>query len=582
MPKSFEGNAARKTEMPVRAPRAKRSHGEPRMSAEQLHQLREESSREASEHIGRLINESLSDSERVQTLSAHEKGREALSEDPKLQAERAQNLYYSTFNAASNRGSVNPEMQQDLIGQLRAAKQALEGKQEWLSHGSSKDKKEMQSNWERIKQIEQMLEVASQDPEDALQAYTAEVNAEKMEVRHALMESRLKKVSAKVDGLSQKLTQEYGISPEEMVAGGSPKTLGGKLKMWFRKLSGSQELMEEWRAARAAEDQMIAELSPPPVSRLQDTSGRAKVVRGRKYEETQTDRREGRLAAEDVYGSAHDKTASQLEAEIVGDLEEEEPITLVRNKKPEKSDDVKAKEKTLERLEKLHGDLDEEEPITLVRNRKPEIKEEEPITLVRTKKPAPEAFDDEEEVTQVYKRAKKLPLPPKKVQPTEDRFDLEKSMAPVKVPMPPKEILETGKRQDRRMGSMTIDRAAALVPGADKLWDFVTEKLKENPGVAEEYARLGDWTGTGPERNEATNYVLTIAKYKEAIENNDQERADEMLAHIQKMNKALGISSGNALFQSAFANKRTIDTAKGVKQHMKRSSQKKESWNVKY
>ena len=108
---------------------------------------------------------------------------------------------------------------------------------------------------------------------------------------------------------------------------------------------------------------------------------------------------------------------------------------------------------------------------------------------------------------------------------------------------------------NERRNSMSIERAQKVVPGAAKLWDFASEQLSKYPDAALAFSKTREWTGKGIEENPATNYVYTIAKWQEAVLNNDDQWADEMMKRVKEMNKALHISESNLLYRSAFAEK---------------------------
>jgi len=504
-----------------------RSPAEQKLSDERMAALRKETTEQTVEEFNVLEKGMMSAGLDVSEAkkSIQENKRETRTEDPAEIAKSAMSRYYSVFNAALNHGTLHPEMQQDLVDSLRKAKTLLETGQH--------------KNWDRIKKVEQILETATQEPEEALTAYANEVNVEKLNVRHSGLENKLTKVNALVEELSQKLTQEYGISPEEIVAGGSPKGFAAKTKFWMRRLTGSQQLLEEWRTARATEDELTEELRAP--TQGQDVGrGTAKAAARRTERSVQEQQiQQDRLAAQELRERSKreiPKHGFQLEREYL--KPEEDVSEILERARPNLRRPSEAAPAEEESYDVDLSELEEKEEVSGVRER------------VRPGLRRPSA--PPEEVLGAYQAEAQSKQQVKAARPAKQNEDV------LSAYQTEAQNLRRGKEAEavnERRFSMTIDRAQKVVPNAARLWDFATEQLAKHPDAALAFSNTSEWTGKGVEQNPATNYVYTIAKWQEAVLNNDKPWADEMMKRIKEMNKALHISESNALYQSVFAEK---------------------------
>lgn len=118
------------------------------------------------------------------------------------------------------------------------------------------------------------------------------------------------------------------------------------------------------------------------------------------------------------------------------------------------------------------------------------------------------------------------------------------------VPPPPEEVLALAERFQQtteKLRPVSMEQARRLIEHGDRIWEFVSGKLVENP-YAVTALGYGDPKEFG-KYNPATEYVRTLAKYKKAAEEGDDAKKTRELDRLGVMNDALGIE-GNAIVQS--------------------------------
>lgn len=118
------------------------------------------------------------------------------------------------------------------------------------------------------------------------------------------------------------------------------------------------------------------------------------------------------------------------------------------------------------------------------------------------------------------------------------------------VPPPPDDVLAlTASFQETtdKLRPVSMEQARRQVEHGDRIWEFVSAKLVENP-YAVTALGYGDPKEFG-KYNPATEYVRTLAKYKKAAEEGDEAKKTRELDRLGVMNDALGIE-GNAIVQS--------------------------------
>lgn len=482
--------------------------------------------------------------------------RRQIQERPEASAKDAIRRFETAFQSALNRGRIDRETLDAAYGDLSAAHHALEEKQAELT-AAPEQKKTVVDNWHLIKRLERLMEIAGTDPEEsALEEYTAYRMEQTAPERAMALESRkweigpkLEQASRKVHALEKQIRNVFGVNADMLLAGAKPKK--NRARYVLGKLVGGDALMKQWRTARAEEDALAEDLQPSMKAAIAGEGESKAAVRRRKgVIRREAARRGGRSMAEEAYGPAAEKSAEEFEREYLGEAEEaEEAIPLTRRK------------------------------------------EAEPITLTRIKRPAETKIskDDAFYARQAAKEAEKgrIEAAMDLAENIEDEgrktavlADIDRIGAKLAIPAPPAEVFKAGARaeaiNERRARTMTIERAAALVPNADKLWDYASGYLKAHPEAGMAFAR-----GPGSEMNAATNYVLTLARYKEAVQAQDDQWATEMWKRVQKMNKALGMSDGNALFQSALAEPRAVkDVLKGSKERARSTARRQQRGRI--
>ncbi len=165
--------------------------------------------------------------------------------------------------------------------------------------------------------------------------------------------------------------------------------------------------------------------------------------------------------------------------------------------------------------------------------------------------------ETEEETSGIRKRLKFLTPDKKK---TGKEVEFEKQIRP------PEKLMREHARAEKKLGLMTIDAAKTLVPEARDLWNLASKNLEKYPLTALKMHDQKQFGVSDIENHPATIYVYTIARYKQALREVDNELADEYLAQINTLNKELHLEN-NALVKSALARKPEIkDVLRGTKQ----------------
>ncbi len=283
----------------------------------------------------------LSDQEAAQRISDIEsKLREGA--DPISMAESSLRKFDTMFQSSMQHGTFNRPSMEMTAHNLTQAKQGIEGMQAWLRQSNDpKDQRQMEANWRTLKQLDHALELLHMDPNQAFREYAMDhspekQNIEKLTARERTSRQQLERLNARADELSAQLQREYGISPEQMIAGARPKTFGNRFRLWLNQLTGSDALLKEWRTNRDKANALDEEIGPSLIGRPAGSTGAEAIVSARQTtanDAAEAVRREGRLAAEEEFGSAREKTAAQLEAEYLGEPEEVAPESGTRAKR---------------------------------------------------------------------------------------------------------------------------------------------------------------------------------------------------------------------------------------------------------
>lgn len=121
---------------------------------------------------------------------------------------------------------------------------------------------------------------------------------------------------------------------------------------------------------------------------------------------------------------------------------------------------------------------------------------------------------------------------------------------------PPAAIFEAGEKakkvnKERQEGlSMNIEKASSILSNASAVWNLANEQLKTRRTAI---AVLDMEDPYDRQNNAPTKYVFAVAKYKEALEGDDENRIAATKATFDKLNAALGLDERNPQLSTALA-----------------------------